>query len=267
MRDFLAVLFIVAETSTQWIQHIFVRLLGRDDREGASAIPRHIHEACIRLQHHYTETLLDSFFGEASDVCAICHARCEEHMSKRKSRSGGLNKLFITELKQWSASNGDQMKDWLDSLANHWLHSMETTVEDIDKQIDVVPDGVLMNLWGVDRSWMWSSARLTGGETGIETATRSGHPRDLDGHAWDTVNTWFSELDADGTGTLEGAEIHKLLQRMREPTDEQAIAKTMKSLDPDNNNAVTNEEFQNWCASPRPPSTRPARGHFATAAC
>ena len=93
---------------------------------------------------------------------------------------------------------------------------------------------------------MWNSARLQGKETGREKAERSGHPRDLDGHPPELVNTWFAELDADGSGFLEQAEIKQLLQRLREPSYPDALVRAMRELDTDGSGQVSQDEFAGW---------------------
>lgn len=154
LRDFLRMLFIVAEEAAQWLLHTFESLLGQDDRERSeTGLPGLIHQACVRLERHYVDVLVSDILGESA-VCPICNTHCELHgAAARPLKSAGkLKTVFITELKQWCANNDERLKDWLDALVDHWLKSMEVTVPEIESRIDVVPDGLLMNLWGVGES-------------------------------------------------------------------------------------------------------------------
>ena len=55
----------------------------------------------------------------------------------------------------------------------------------------------------------------------------------------DQVDTWFDDLDADGSGSLEGHEITELNKRMGQTLD-------VATLDPDGDGTVTKQEFNDW---------------------
>ena len=58
----------------------------------------------------------------------------------------------------------------------------------------------------------------------------------------DQIDAWFDELDADQSGSLEGAEITKLHKRMGHVLD-------ISALDPDGDGTVTKQEFTDWFQS------------------
>ena len=55
----------------------------------------------------------------------------------------------------------------------------------------------------------------------------------------DKVDSWFDELDADGSGSLEELEIGELQKRMGHILD-------ATKLDPDGDGEVTKQEFNHW---------------------
>jgi len=62
----------------------------------------------------------------------------------------------------------------------------------------------------------------------------------------DEVSTWFEEIDEDGGGELDKAEIKLLLKRMGEGTGKKKFAKVWNELDVDKDGAISEIEFTNW---------------------
>ena len=62
----------------------------------------------------------------------------------------------------------------------------------------------------------------------------------------DQVDTWFVELDADGSGSLEGDEVKELLRRMGQDTRTKTMKKVMIELDPDGSGSASKPEFEVW---------------------
>ena len=55
----------------------------------------------------------------------------------------------------------------------------------------------------------------------------------------DNLKTWFDDLDADCSGSLEGDEIIQLKKRMGQTLN-------VAELDPDGDGTVTEQEFNDW---------------------
>lgn len=112
MRRFLSTFFRVGEEGAQAVIHDFESLFGPD-----KAIAKHVHDACRRMSTHYMDVVMKNIF----------------HSQKLAAPGpGGQRRLFITDFKLWSASNGDRIKDWLDSLGDFWLASIDKTVRGIN---------------------------------------------------------------------------------------------------------------------------------------
>jgi Ca2+-binding EF-hand superfamily protein len=62
----------------------------------------------------------------------------------------------------------------------------------------------------------------------------------------DAVDAWFTELDADRSGTLENHEIEALLHKMGEGDGDGRATHLLEALDPDGSGKVSKPEFELW---------------------
>jgi Ca2+-binding EF-hand superfamily protein len=101
LRSFLNQYFYVAGESAETVLRTFDTLFGAE-----RAIARHIQEAYEKLRTYYIDAVVANMFRTTKDSAP---------------GPGGQKRLYITEFKQWCFANRDRFKDWLDSLANHWI--------------------------------------------------------------------------------------------------------------------------------------------------
>jgi len=111
MRRFLNLFFLVADESSQAVIHTFESLFGAD-----KSISRHVDDAVKKLQHYYVDVIVKNAFKQTANSAP---------------GPGGQKRLYITEFKQWSFSNSDRLKDWLDTMAAFWITKISKIVKDL----------------------------------------------------------------------------------------------------------------------------------------
>ena len=112
MRRFLSHYFLVAEESAQSVLHTFETLFGPD-----KGISKQVDDATKKLLQYYVDVVVKNAFKATASSAP---------------GPGGQKRLYITEFKQWSFSNADRMKDWLDSMAAFWIASITKIVKTLD---------------------------------------------------------------------------------------------------------------------------------------
>eukprot|EP01050_Picozoa_sp_SAG11_P019287 SAG11_NODE_3048_length_2733_cov_1.307897_2_plen_353_part_00 len=127
MRAFLATFFRVAEDGAQSVVHDFEALFGHD-----KSIANLVLDACRRLSTHYMDVVMRNIFSSQKLAAPGL---------------GGQRRLFISDFKLWSAHNGDRIKDWLDSLGEYWLASIDKTVRGLVRLQRVVVLSFTEELW------------------------------------------------------------------------------------------------------------------------